>query len=167
MHPPDARLSTSEGHFRHADFMALALREAQMCEASGDVPVGALIVLDGRVIAASGNTRERLHDPTGHAEMNVLRMAGQTLGRWRLNGCTMYVTLEPCPMCAAALVAARISLLVFGASDPKAGAAGSRFNLVENPHLNHRVEVLAGVREADCEAQLKNFFRAKGKNNTC
>lgn len=146
---------------RHADFMTLAMEEARAAELAGDVPVGAVIVCEGRVIATGRNTREAETDPLGHAEMNAIREAARKLGRWRLTGCTLYVTLEPCPMCAAALVAARISLLVYGASDPKIGAAGSRFNWVADARFNHQVEVIAGVCEVSCEAQLRRFFREK------
>jgi tRNA(adenine34) deaminase len=139
--------------------MALAIAEARAAGETGDVPVGAVLVCGGRVVGRGRNTREALHDPTGHAELNALRMGAATLGRWRLHGCVLYVTLEPCAMCAAALVQARLPLLVYGAGDPKAGAAGSRLNLVEDARLNHRVEVIAGVAEAECGALLTTFFR--------
>lgn len=144
---------------RHADYMALALDEARLALERGDVPVGAVLVCDGEIVARGHNTREALHDPTGHAELNAIREGAARLGRWRLHGCTLYVTLEPCPMCAAALVQARLERLVYGAMDPKQGAAGSLWNLVEDPRLNHRVEVVASVREAECAAMLRRFFR--------
>ena len=141
--------------------MRLALAEARRAAIGGDVPVGAVLVCDGEVIARGRNTREAACDPTGHAEVHAIRMAAARLGRWRLAGCALYVTLEPCPMCAAALVQARLPLLVYGAPDPKAGAAGSRLNLVEDPRLNHRVEVVAGVLEAACGEMLTAFFRER------
>ncbi|MEB3330273.1 MAG: tRNA adenosine(34) deaminase TadA [Candidatus Sericytochromatia bacterium] len=139
--------------------MALAIHEARAAGEAGDVPVGAVLVCDGRVVGRGRNTREALHDPTGHAELNALRMGAATLGRWRLHRCVLYVTLEPCAMCAAALVQARLPVLVYGANDPKAGAAGSRLNLVEDARLNHRVEVIAGLAEAACSELLTQFFR--------
>lgn len=147
---------------RHQDYMTLAMAEARRALATGDVPVGAVLVHEGRVIARGRNTREALQDPAGHAEINAIRMAARLLGRWRLHGCALYVTLEPCPMCAAALVQARLPLLVYGAPDPKAGAAGTRLNLVEDRRLNHRVEVIAGVLEEPCGELLTGFFRDRG-----
>lgn len=144
---------------QHADWMALALEEARLALAAGDVPVGAVVVCDGALVARGRNTREALLDPSGHAELNAIRAAAQTLGRWRMTDCTLYVTLEPCPMCAAALVQSRLERLVYGAMDPKQGAAGSVWNLAEDPRLNHRVEVLTGIREAECRELLRGFFR--------
>lgn len=144
---------------RHADYMQLAIDEAHAAEAAGDVPVGAVLVHDGQVIARGRNTREALLDPAGHAELNAIREGARALGRWRLEGCTLYVTLEPCPMCASALVQSRLARLVYGAMDPKQGAAGTLWNLTDEPRLNHRVEVIAGVREAECAALLRRFFR--------
>jgi tRNA(adenine34) deaminase len=145
---------------RHDDYMELALDEARAAEAAGDVPVGAIVVHENRVVAVGRNTREALLDPTGHAELNALRAAAAALGRWRMLGCTLYVTLEPCPMCASALVQCRLDRLVFGAQDPKMGAAGSRWNLVEDPQGFHQVEVVAGVRETACSELLRRFFRS-------
>ncbi|HEY9720916.1 MAG TPA: tRNA adenosine(34) deaminase TadA, partial [Oscillatoriaceae cyanobacterium] len=139
----------------------LALAQAEVALAAGDVPVGALVVCDGEIVAQGHNTREARLDPTGHAELNVLRQAAAALGRWRLNGCTLYVTLEPCPMCAAAIAQARIERVVYGALDPKQGAAGTVFNLVDDSRLNHRVEAIAGVLESDCAALLTRFFRER------
>jgi tRNA(adenine34) deaminase len=139
--------------------MELALAEARRAEAEGEVPVGAVLVHAGEVVARGRNTRETRFDPTGHAELNAIRMAAALLGRWRLHGCVLYVTLEPCPMCAAALVQARLPLLVYGAPDPKAGAAGTRLNLVDDRRLNHRIEVVAGVLEEPCREVLSAFFR--------
>lgn len=139
-------------------FMALALDEARRAGEAGEVPVGAVLVSQGAVVAGAGNQRERLHDPTAHAEMLVLREAAVVLGGWRLHQATLYVTLEPCAMCAGAIVLARLRRLVYGADDPKAGAAGSIFNIVDHPALNHSPEVRAGVMEAECSAVLREFF---------
>ncbi len=142
-----------------AELMRLALEEAERAGASGDVPVGAVVARDGEVLARAGNARERLQDPTAHAETLALRAASEALDSWRLEGCTMIVTLEPCAMCAGALVLARIERLVFAAADPKAGFAGSVGDLVRDPRLNHRVEVESGVLEAEASALLQEFFR--------
>ena len=142
--------------------LAAALTVAREALARGEVPVGA-VVLDpsGAVIASAHNEREVGHDPTGHAEVLALRRAGAALGSWHLDGCTLAVTLEPCTMCAGALVLARISRLVFGAWDPKAGAVGSLWDVVRDRRLNHRPEVAGGVREAECSALLTDFFAPK------
>lgn len=142
--------------------MALALDEARAALRTQDVPVGA-VVLDGagRVIATGRNIREADGDPTGHAEMVAIRRAAQALGQWRLEGCTLAVTLEPCTMCAGAMVLARLPVLVFGAFDPKAGAAGSVTDVVRDPRLNHRVQVRGGVREQECGDELRAFFRQR------
>jgi tRNA(adenine34) deaminase len=139
--------------------MRLALAEAQGAAQHDDVPVGA-VLLDpfDAIVAAAGNERERAQDPTAHAELLVLRRAAQTLGTWRLTDHTLVVTLEPCTMCAGALVLARVSRLVFGAYDPKAGAVASLWDVVRDPRLNHRVDVRGGVLEADCGALLRAFF---------
>ncbi|MGZ4208920.1 MAG: tRNA adenosine(34) deaminase TadA [Actinomycetota bacterium] len=141
--------------------MTRALEEAQRAEAGGDVPIGCVIARDGEVIASAGNARERDQDPTAHAEILALRAAAATLGTWRLDGCTVYVTLEPCAMCAGAMVLARVSRLVYGATDPKAGAVRSLYNIADDPRLNHRVEVTAGVLEQECAEQLRAYFSAK------
>lgn len=138
--------------------MALAVEEARSAAASGEVPVGAVLVVDGEVLAARGNERERRHDPTAHAEMLVLRDAAAMVGGWRLKDATLYVTLEPCAMCAGAIVLARIRRLVYGADDPKAGAAGTIFNVVDHPALNHQPEVRAGVMAREAAAMLREFF---------
>jgi len=142
--------------------LAAALTVAREALARGEVPVGA-VVLDpsGAVIASAHNEREVGHDPTGHAEVLALRRAGAALGSWRLDGCTLAVTLEPCTMCAGALVLARVSRLVFGAWDPKAGAVGSLWDVVRDRRLNHRPEVAGGVCEAECSALLTDFFAPK------
>lgn len=141
--------------------MERALQQARAAEAHGDVPVGAVVVRDGAVIAEGRNVRERDQDPTGHAEIVAVRAAATALGSWRLDGCALYVTLEPCTMCAGALVLARLPLLVYGASDPKAGATGSLYNLVQEPRLNHRVDIVGGVLADECGAVLQRFFRAR------
>jgi tRNA(adenine34) deaminase len=139
--------------------MAVALEEAGAALEHGDVPVGAVVVgPDGRVVARRHNERERTGDPTAHAELLALRDAAAALGTWRLDGATLVVTLEPCPMCAGALVAARAGRLVFGTSDPKAGACGSLYNLCADPRLNHELPVLAGVAAERCSALLTTFF---------
>lgn len=144
----------------HKIWMGAALDEARQAQEHGDVPVGAVVVHDGEVIAAAHNRREVDSDPTAHAELIAVRLAARALRSWRLESCVLYVTLEPCTMCAGALVLARLPLLVFGASDPKAGAVGSLYDLAREPRLNHRVEVVDGVMAAECGALLTSFFRA-------
>jgi tRNA(adenine34) deaminase len=141
--------------------MRLALDEARSSIASGDVPVGAVIARGDEVLAAEGNARERLGDPTAHAEMLVLRDAARHVGSWRLDGCTLVVTLEPCAMCAGAIVLSRLDRVVFGAADPKAGFAGSLGDLLRDPRLNHRVELTSGVLAEECGALLSEFFRSR------
>jgi tRNA(adenine34) deaminase len=141
--------------------MDLALAEARRCLGWGDVPVGAVVARDEEMLAAAGNQREKLADPTAHAEILALREAARRLGTWRLEGCTLHVTLEPCAMCAGALVLARADRLVFGAPDPKAGFAGSLGDLVRDPRLNHRLEVKSGVRAAEASALLREFFGSR------
>lgn len=138
--------------------MGEALAEARTASRLRDVPIGAVVVRDGRVLARGYNRRELDRDPTAHAEIIVLRQAAGVLGGWRLLGCTLYVTLEPCVMCAGALVQARLPRLVYGARDPKAGAAGSVIDVLGDTRFNHVVEVLGGVREAECAALLRQFF---------
>ena len=142
-------------------FMARALILAQQAAVLGEVPVGALLVRQGQILAAAHNQREQLQDATAHAEMLAIRQACALLGGWRLSAATIYVTLEPCPMCAGALVQARIERLVYGAADPKAGSAGSLYDLVRDRRFNHRLEVTAGVLEAECAALLQDFFRQR------
>lgn len=144
----------------HEGYMELALAQARLAQARGEVPVGAVLVRDGQVIAACGNTREGDSDPLGHAEINVIREGCRILGDWRLSDCTLYVTLEPCPMCAGAIVNARLHKLVYGASDPAAGCVGSRIHLFDLD-FNHRPLVTTGVLSEQCGALLTNFFRAK------
>jgi len=143
-----------------------ALEEARRAFDANEVPVGAVIVHGGRAIAAACNQREMLNDPTAHAEMLAITQAAESLGSWRLVDCTLYVTLEPCPMCAGAIVQARIPRVVYGAADPKAGACHSLFQITDDPRLNHRAGVLGGVLEEDARALLQAFFarqRALGK----
>jgi tRNA(adenine34) deaminase len=139
--------------------MRRALDLAREAASMGEVPVGALIVRGGKILSQAFNLRETLHDPTAHAERLAITLAGQTLGSWRLEGCTLYVTLEPCPMCAGAIVQSRIPRVVYGAADPKAGACASLFQIVSDPRLNHRSEVTAGVLERECGEILSLFFQ--------
>lgn len=144
-------------------YLREALRQAAEAAAAGEVPVGAIIVAEGRVLAAARNERESLRDPTAHAEMIAITQAAQALNAWRLEGCTLYVTLEPCPMCAGAIVQARIPRVVYGAADPKAGAVDSLYQILTDDRLNHRVEVSSGVLAAECGQVLTDFFRARRK----
>lgn len=142
-------------------WMRRALELAARAEAGGEVPVGALVVLNGEIIGQGWNQPIGSHDPTAHAEIVALRAAAAKLGNYRLTGSTLYVTLEPCPMCAGAIVHARILRVVFGAADPLAGAAGSVFNILESAALNHRVQLERGVLAEECGARLKAFFQAR------
>lgn len=141
--------------------MQVARAEADAAPAHGDVPVGAVVVHAGQVIAQAHNARERDRDPTAHAEVLALRAAAAHLGRWRLDDCTLYVTLEPCTMCAGAVVLARLGTLVFGADDPKAGAVGALYDVPRDPRLNHQVRVVRGVEAGPCREQLTAFFAAR------
>jgi tRNA(Arg) A34 adenosine deaminase TadA len=143
------------------DFMALALQQAAAAAEAGEVPVGAVLVSGGRVIAAGSNRPIATHDPTAHAEIVALRAGGAAQNSYRLGGTTLYVTLEPCVMCASAIVHARVERLVYGAFDLKAGAAGSSTNVFALPHLNHRVDVFPGVLEQECGELLSQFFKAR------
>jgi tRNA(adenine34) deaminase len=140
------------------DFMRLALAEAAKAAAAGETPIGAVLVINGEVIAAAGNMREAWQDPTAHAETIVLRNASAKLGRWRLSDATLYVTLEPCLMCAGAMVLARIKRLVYGCRDPKAGALGSVYDVVRDGRLNHIYTITPGVLEPECRILLQQFF---------
>jgi len=144
-----------------AYFMGEALRQAARAYEAGEVPVGAVVVRAGRVIARACNQVELLKDATAHAEMLALTQAEEAVGDWRLTDCTLYATKEPCPMCAGAIVHVRLTRVVFGASDPKAGAAGSAMNLLQFPSLNHRCQITGGVLESECRALLQNFFAAQ------
>ncbi len=142
-------------------WMRRALALARQAAEAGDVPVGAVVVAGGREVASAFNRREVSRDPTAHAEIQALRHAAQALGRWRLTDCTLYVTLEPCVMCAGALVLARVGRLVFGAADPKAGAVDALYAVLDDPRLNHRVPWTAGVLGAECGGVLRAFFEAR------
>lgn len=144
--------------------MRVALDEAVRAGESGEVPIGCAIQAGGKVIASAHNQRESDQDPTAHAEILALRTAAEKLGTWRLEGTTIASTLEPCPMCAGALVASRVERLVFGATDPKAGAAGTLYNLLADPRLNHEVEVVSGILESECSGLLRQFFAALRKS---
>jgi tRNA(adenine34) deaminase len=146
-------------------FMGEALRQALKAYEAEEVPVGAVVVRAGRIIARAFNQVELLKDATAHAEMLALTAAEQAAGDWRLNDCTLYVTKEPCPMCAGAIVHVRIGRVVFGAADPKAGSAGSALNLLQFPTLNHRCEITSGVREQECKELLRSFFAEQRENN--
>ena len=141
--------------------MRLALAEAERCLAHGDVPIGAVVSRGEEVLAAAGNERELAGDPTAHAEILALRAAAAAIGSWRLEGCALTVTLEPCAMCAGAAVLARVDRVVFGATDPKAGFAGSLGDLVRDERLNHRAEVTGGVLAEECGELLRGFFRGR------
>ena len=142
-------------------FMRRALELARQAEATGEVPVGCVIARDGIIVAEGWNHPIGANDPTAHAEIVALRAAGQALGTYRLTGTTLYVTLEPCAMCASAMVHARVQRLVFAATDPRAGAAGSVFNIVQHPQLNHRLECTGGVLAEECGTMLRGFFLAR------
>jgi len=142
-------------------FMRLALRDALRAQKEGEVPVGALVVQDGRLIARAHNRPIHLQDPSAHAEILALRRAARKLGNYRLTACTLYVTIEPCAMCAGAIVQARLRRVVFGASDPKAGACGSTLTVLNHPKLNHKVEIVSGVLAEECAAIVRAFFRRK------
>lgn len=144
-----------------AELMSLAMQEATACLEWGDVPIGAVVARGGEVLGRAGNQRERLDDATAHAEVLAIRQAGTALGSWRLEGCTLYVTLEPCAMCAGAIVLARVERVVFGAADPKAGFAGSLGDLLRDPRLNHRAEVTSGVLGEESGELLREFFRSR------
>jgi tRNA(adenine34) deaminase len=145
----------------HARGMEIALIEARRAEEHGDVPIGAALLRDGDLLAAAGNERELRGDPTAHAEILAIRAAAEALGGWRLAGTTLYVTLEPCAMCAGAIVLARIPTVVFAAPDPKAGAAGSILDILAEPALNHRPRVIPGIKAAESATLLRNFFAAR------
>lgn len=149
----------------HRHWMSQAIALAQAAGDAGEVPVGAVVVdVDGNMIAAAENRRERDKDPTAHAEILALRAAGQALGTWHLNRCTLYVTLEPCPMCAGALVLARLGLLVYGADDPKTGSIRTVANIPDSACSNHRLPVLAGIMESACRQQLQSWFEKRRRH---
>jgi len=146
---------------RYRAFMEAALAEARAAAAHGDVPVGCVVVKDDRIIARGRNRREADRDPTAHAEVLALREAARAIGAWRLTGCTVVVTVEPCPMCAGALVLARVDRLVYGCADLKAGACGSLYDIPADGRMNHRVAVVRGILEAECGNVLREFFQAR------
>lgn len=141
------------------NYMKLALEEAKKAERIGEVPIGAIVVKDGEVIARAHNLRETVQQPTAHAEHIAIEKAAEALGSWRLEDCTLYVTLEPCVMCSGAIVMSRIPRVVYGASDPKGGCSGSLMDLLQEPRFNHRAEVVSGVMEDECSQLLKDFFK--------
>ena len=142
----------------HQTYMRFALREAEAAMAEKEVPVGAVIVHEGQVIASAHNQREMLRDPTAHAEMISITQAAEALGGWRLEGCTLYLTLEPCPMCAGAILQARIPTVVYGAADPKAGAVQTLYQLLSDARMNHRPQIVPGVMADECGGMLTRFF---------
>src|ERR1039457_777001 len=154
MMPDEPIIDLQSDHY----FMGEALRQAAKAYAAEEVPVGAVVVREGRIIARSFNQVEELKDATAHAEMLALTQAEEAVGDWRLTDCTLYATKEPCPMCAGAIVHTRVARVVYGVSDPKGGAAGGAMNLLQFPTLNHRCEIMGGIREADCRGLLQKFF---------
>ncbi len=149
----------------HDYFMDQALQEARKALAIQEVPIGAIVVNQGNIVGRGHNQRETLQDPTAHAEIIALREAAKNLGSWRLTNATIYVTLEPCPMCAGAIVNARIKILIYGVNAPKTGAVSSLMNIVQDRRLNHQVEVIEGIREDACSRLLKEFFSRRRKLN--
>jgi tRNA(adenine34) deaminase len=146
------------------DFMRLALQQAQAAREAGEVPVGAVVVKNGEVVAQAHNAPIGLHDPSAHAEILALRAAAEKLGNYRLDDCTLYVTLEPCAMCAGAMLHARLKRVVWGAAEPKTGAAGSVLNLFDHPQLNHQTQATGGVRAEEASAMLQDFFKTSASN---
>jgi tRNA(adenine34) deaminase len=142
-------------------YMGKAIEEAKIAAAVGEIPVGAVVIYQKKAIARAYNLRETLPCATAHAELLAIEKACRALGRWRLTGCTLYVTVEPCPMCAGAIVNSRLDRVVYGCDDPKGGAVRSLFQIVDNPALNHRVEVTAGIRADECAAIMRDFFRSR------
>ena len=147
-------------------FMQLSIEQAQIAEENGDVPIGAVIVYQEQIIGKAYNQRQQLQDPTAHAEIIALTQAAAFMESWRLNGCTIYVTLEPCPMCAGALVLSRMDRLVYGCDDPKTGACKSLYNIVQDERLNHRLEVTSGVLADECSKLLQDFFQKRRTENS-
>lgn len=146
---------------KHEEYMNIAIEEARLAAQQGEVPVGAVLVLDGEVVAQAHNQRETTHDATAHAEVLAIRQACAKLQNWRLTGADLYVTLEPCPMCAGAIVNARVGRVIYGAPDSKAGGVDSLFNIVDNKNLDHRVEILSGICETECREVLQEFLKRK------
>jgi len=160
-HSAESALNNLDEHFMHA-----AIEAAKVAEENGDVPIGAVIVHNNRIIGKAYNQREQLQDPTAHAEIIALTQAAAAIGSWRLEGCRMYVTLEPCPMCAGALVLSRMDRLIFGCNDPKTGACKSLYNIVQDERLNHRLEVTSGVLREECSRLLQDFFQKRRTENS-
>ena len=158
-------MSQTESFSIDEQYMRMAIDQAYIAEENGDVPIGCVIVHKNRVIARAQNQREQLQDPTAHAEIIALTQAAEAIGSWRLEGCTLYVTLEPCPMCAGALVLGRLARLVYGTDDPKTGAVKSLYNIAQDRRLNHQLEVTGGVMADDCRAQLQAFFQRRRNEN--
>ncbi|GGA53093.1 tRNA adenosine(34) deaminase TadA [Paenibacillus physcomitrellae] len=155
---------TEETPFRPEEYsdeywMRFAIEEAEKAEAIGEVPIGAIVVKNNEIIGRGHNLRETTHDSTAHAEMIAIRQASEKLGAWRLLDCRLYVTLEPCPMCAGAMVQCRLPVVIYGTTDPKAGCAGTLMNLLQESRFNHRTEVIANVLQEECSSLLSNFFR--------
>lgn len=144
---------------KHEYWMKFAIEEARKAEAIGEVPIGAVIVHNNQIIGRGHNLRETTHDSTAHAEILAIRQASEALGAWRLLDCTLYVTLEPCPMCAGAIVQCRLPELVYGTTDPKAGCAGTLMNLLQEPRFNHRTDVVPDILQQECSQMLSQFFR--------
>jgi tRNA(adenine34) deaminase len=159
-------ISTMETGKEDERYMRMAISTAQIAEENGDVPIGAVIVYKNQIIGKAYNQREQLNDPTAHAEIIALTQAAAFLESWRLNGCTIYVTLEPCPMCAGALVLSRMDRLVYGCDDPKTGACKSLYNIVQDERLNHQLEVTSGVLAEECSKLLQEFFLRRRIENT-
>ncbi|MCL6459331.1 MAG: tRNA adenosine(34) deaminase TadA [Gorillibacterium sp.] len=151
---------TASNRDEHIHWMREAIAEAEQARSLGEVPIGAVIIRDGTVIGRGHNLRETTADPTAHAEIIAIREASQAIGAWRLQSCTLYVTLEPCPMCAGAIVQARLPLVVYGTPDPKAGCAGTLMNLLQEPRFNHSVELVTDILREDCALLLTDFFRS-------
>jgi len=156
----------STGNDKDNDFMKLAIQQAYIAEENGDVPIGSVIVYKNQIIGKAYNQREQLKDPTAHAEIIALTQAAAFMENWHLNGCTIYVTLEPCPMCAGALVLSRMDRLVYGCDDPKTGACKSLYNIVQDERLNHRLEVTSGVLADECSKLLQDFFQKRRTENS-
>jgi len=152
--------ASADDRKKHEEWMREAITEAGKARSLGEVPIGAVLVREGVIVGRGYNLRETTADPTAHAEIIAIRAASETLGAWRLSGCTLYVTLEPCPMCAGAIVQARIPLVVYGTPDPKAGCAGTLMNLLQEPRFNHRTEIATAILQEECAALLTDFFRS-------
>lgn len=156
----------TDSHTNDERYMRMAIDQAYIAEENGDVPIGCVIVHENQVIAKGYNQREQLNDPTAHAEIIALTQASEFIGSWRLHDCTIYVTLEPCPMCAGALVLGRLDRLVYGTDDPKTGAVKSLYNITQDSRLNHRLEVTDGVLQVECKKQLQAFFQRRRIENS-